>query len=135
MKSMLLGPLFLLFLTSPCLAESWSCSPDGGVNGPIRFTISPPEVTTTVSVDGPYQIIHNDDKVLIATYANLCCAAGFLAVRTLAIIKATGEYDLGSFAMGEAAPPAMDMTIGGKVFSPAGPSALDMTIHGRCLKD
>jgi hypothetical protein len=47
MKSMLLGPMLLSLFATPCLAESWTCSMnlEAEMSVPIRFTISPPEVT------------------------------------------------------------------------------------------
>ena len=94
MRLMLLGSLLLLLFTTTCFAESWTCSPNGGVNDPIRWSLSQSEVTSSVSGDDhPYHIVHNDETMLTATSVNLDNVkfSNNFFVHTFALNTITGE--------------------------------------------
>jgi hypothetical protein len=114
----LLMIIALTCATSADAAESWTCSPNGGSGAPYRFTISPPDVTSTLW-DYPFHIVHNDERFVVATGLQVHGARktepSKAFIHTLSINKVTGEYVVASFEAGEKEP--------------------DLVTHGRCLRD
>jgi hypothetical protein len=115
--SLLVGLVSLACATSAKAAETWTCSPNAtGTSVLIRFTLSPPDVISTLW-DYPLRIVHNDNDALVATGAKpiMSAEAPRLYVHTIAINKVSGEFVLATAEAGEKDP--------------------DLISHGKCLKD